>query len=335
MRDVLTYVLPRRAQHPPNAELTSYLRAVSGWCPLVVVDGSPQAVYRAAHEAWSSFAIHVPPDAAVTGANGKVRGVVTGMRLVATPLVVIADDDVRYDADGLQRVVDELATADLVVPQNHFEPLPWHARWDTARTLLNRATGGDFPGTLGVRTAFARGGYDGDVLFENLELMRTVEARGGRCRRCPDLLVRRLPPTTEHFAGQRVRQAYDELARPARLLTWLSVLPALLLGRQRGRRAALVAAAAIMTAERGRRVDGGRQYFPWTSSLLAPLWVAERAVCSWLALAARARGGVRYADGRLRRAATPLAQLRRQEAHRGTASTATPTDSLRSAAVGG
>jgi len=36
-----------------------------------------------------------------------------------------------------------LAGADLVGPQNFFDPLPWHARWDSARTLLNRASGGD------------------------------------------------------------------------------------------------------------------------------------------------------------------------------------------------
>ena len=121
---------------------------------------------------------------------GKVNGVVTGVRECSHERVVIADDDVRYDAAALRRVVALLDEADLVRPQNYFDPLPWHARWDTARSLLNRVfTGdpafpvGDFPGTLAVRrSAFlASGAYDGDALFENLELMRTIRAAGGRC----------------------------------------------------------------------------------------------------------------------------------------------------------
>jgi hypothetical protein len=53
--------------------------------------------------------------------------------------------------------------------------------------------------------------------------------------------------------------------------------------------------------------------------LLAPLWVVERAVCSWLALWARARGGVPYRDGRLRKAASSRRVLRQRMAERGAA----------------
>jgi hypothetical protein len=69
-----------------------------------------------------------------------------------------------------------------VVPQNYFDPLPWHAAWDSARILLNRGLGMDYPGTLAVRRAafLSAGCYDGDVLFENLELMRTLRSDGAR-----------------------------------------------------------------------------------------------------------------------------------------------------------
>ncbi len=88
----------------------------------------------------------------------------------------------RYDDKSLAQTVAALATADVVRPQNYFEPLPWHARWDSGRMLLNRISGGDWPGTLGVRRSRlqATGGYDGSVMFENLELVRTVLASGGR-----------------------------------------------------------------------------------------------------------------------------------------------------------
>jgi hypothetical protein len=299
-----TYMLPIRSDRAPSLELTDYLRRVSTWCAVVVVDSSPPSIFDANHTAWRSSLTHVAPDPTIDCANGKVRNVLSGMRLVETELVVIADDDVRYGLDELARLVGELATADLVIPQNYFQPAPWHARWDTARTLLNRVSGGDFPGTLGVRTALVRRGYDGDVLFENLEMMRTVAARGGRCRRVDDLYVRRLPPTARHFIGQRVRQAYDELARPRRLLAWMLALPAMLLAVRRSLLTLPFAAASLMlAAEAGRRRQGGAAYFPASASALAPAWAIERSVCVWLALIVRLRGGVSYSGGRIVRAA--------------------------------
>jgi hypothetical protein len=309
------YLLPLRAPQPAPAELVDYLRRISALMPVIVVDGSDPDVFEVTHRALP-FALHIAPDAALRCANGKVHGVLTGLRHVTAPAVVIADDDVRYEPEALRRSLDALDDADLVRPQNYFDPLPWHAVWDTARTLLNRALGADFPGTLVVRTATVRraGGYDGDVLFENLELMRTIEAVGGRCVHRPDIYVRRLPPTTRHFRGQRVRQAYDELARPARMAAQLAIVPAVatLLARRRAATLTGLAATAVAVAEAGRRRAGGRRHFPAAASWCAPGWLLERGVCSWGALALRTRGGVRYAGGRLVRAATPLRDLRRR-----------------------
>src|SRR5690606_27868914 len=134
----------------------------------------------------------------------------------------------------------------------------------------------------------ATGGYDGDVLFENRELIETVRAAGGVVRSAPDLHVRRLPPTTRRFLEQRVRQAYDSLAQPGRLAAELALLPAAVLAARRGRRALVgLAAAAVTVAEVGRRRDGGAAVFPATAALWAPLWLVERGLCSWLALVAR------------------------------------------------
>jgi hypothetical protein len=44
------------------------------------------------------------------------------------------------------------------------------------------------------------------------------------------------------------------------------------------------------------------------------VWLAERSVTVWMAIGARLRGGVRYRDARLRRAANPLRALRRAPA---------------------
>ena len=317
-----SYVLPlRRSSVEDVAELAAYLERVARWCDVVVVDGSPPPVFAAHRAAWSTAIRHLPPDPDLAFRMGKVDGVVTGLRHAHHDRVVIADDDVRYDHQGLRRVVALLDEAEVVRPQNYFSAtvLPWHAYWDTGRTLLNRWFGGDWPGTLGVRRSvlLATGGYDGDVMFENLELVRTVQAVGGRMVTPLDLYVARLPPTTRHFLGQRVRQAYDEFARPVRMAAYLALLPAAALAAARGRKGALVAAGAatVAVAEGARRRAGGTAVFPPAASLCAPLWVAERAVCAWLAVVSRLRwGGVRYGSTVIPRAATPLRTLRRRHA---------------------
>ena len=310
----LSYVLPIRTA-APRADLALYLRWLAERVEVIVVDGSDPDVFERHAGAFGPTVRHVPVDPARVTAMGKVGGVMTGVVLAAHDHVVIADEDVVYTEAELQRVDRWLDEVDVVRPQNWFDALPWHARWDTGRILLNRMTGGDWPGTLGVRrsTLLPAGGYAGDVLFENLELVRTIEAAGGRSAVDLGLLVRRRPPGTSQFLDQRVRQAYDELARPWRLLAHLAVIPFVAATGPRG--AAALAAGTMAVAEAGRRRSGGRRVFPPTSALSAPLWMAERSVTSWLALASRlCLGGVRYRDGILPRAATPARELRQQVA---------------------
>jgi hypothetical protein len=313
----LSYVLPLRWQDGAGrAELTDYLQRLRASCRnIIIIDGSPPNIFAANELAWGSWTLHIPPDVDTACKMGKVAGVNTGLRHARHEHVVIADDDVRYEPPGLERIAKLLQDHDLVWPQNFFEPLPWHARWDTARTLLNRAVGADFPGTLAVRRSpiVQAGGYDGNVMFENLELIRTVEAQGGNTVAPLDLYVRRLPPSTRHFVGQRTRQAYDDFAIPTRMTIWLSILPlaAALLSTRRWRAAGTAAAGVCLLAERGRRRAGGARVFPASSSLLAPLWVLERGVCSWLAVLQRIRfGGVRYGEQIIRTAAHSKDTLR-------------------------
>jgi hypothetical protein len=311
------YLLPLRWRADGDvAELTAYLRHIAKTCEVVVVDSSPEPVFLSHQRAWGAFTRHLRPDPGLAYRNGKVNGVITGMGAAGGDRVIIADDDVRYGDQPLAQVLALLDDADIVIPQNYFSPLPWHAVWDSARSLINRAFGMDYPGTMAVRrAAFMRTGcYDGDVLFENLELIRTLRAGGARIARAPGVYVRRLPPDARHFAGQRVRQAYDSLAQPLRLVAELALLPAIILGAATRRYAGLGcgAAVAVALAELGRRRHGATAAFSWRAPLLAPAWVAERSVCSWLALACRLRGGIGYAGQRLPRAATSATVLRRR-----------------------
>ena len=299
------YVLPLKWHDETELpDLTAYLRRLSDVIDVTVVDGSSDERFAGHQRHWPPTVRVVRP-ADWPGRNGKVRAVMTGLRLARHDRVVIADDDVRYDLGTLREGLRRLDHAHLVAPQNVFTDWPWHARWDTARQLVNRAFQSDYPGTLLVRReAVLPGGYDGDVLFENLELMRTVSARGGVIERADDLYVGRRPPTVQHFASQRVRQAYDDFAQPARLVAEAAILPALVALRRRPGAWAVPALLATVLAERGRRREGGADAFPATSALWAPLWLVERALCVWMAIALRVRGGVRYGDGRIRRAAS-------------------------------
>ena len=298
---------------------------------ITVVDGSPGPA-RLAHEAaWSPYARIISPDddgvvpasgsdvdgparRPAPGLNGKVVGALTGIRAARHERVVLADDDVRHTRSSLCALVAALDDADLVRPVNVFDAWPWQARWDGSRTLLNVVLATDWPGTFALRRSrvLACGGWSADVLFENLELWRTVRAAGGRTVALPDLTVWRRPPSVRQFWSQRVRQAYDDLAQPGRLAAELAILPAVALAARGGPRPlGILGAAVVLAAAAGRRRLGVDRVPP-SVPLWAPAWVLERGVCVWIALARRLSGGVRYHGSRLRLAAHSVAALRQQ-----------------------
>ncbi|MBV9719347.1 MAG: glycosyltransferase family 2 protein [Candidatus Eremiobacteraeota bacterium] len=293
-----TYILPIRLQNAENVvELGGYLQSLNG-IEIVVIDGSDAATFAALDSTIGHFAKHLPADARHRGSNGKACAVLSGLAAAEGAKIIVADDDVRYDAKALGEVLERLDDADIVRPQNYFRPAPWHAVLDGARSLINRALDGDWPGTLAFRREALPFGYRTDVLFENFQLVRTIRARGGRELVCRDVFVRRLPPTFRHFLDQRVRQAYDEFARPARLIVALAILPIILVAAAMRSWIAIegIVGLALALASFGWLRGGAFRYFSIFSVLAAPLWVMERAVCSWLALYERVRfGGVRYA----------------------------------------
>ena len=315
----VTYVLPIKWSGVEDRdELSNYLKIIADLVTEVIVaDGSDPDNFDRNEAAWGSFVRHVPVDNDLHFTMGKVNGVTTGVRAASNDRVVIADDDVRYTAAELRRVHDLLDSAELVRPQNYFaRPMPWHAALDTSRTLLNRSIAADYPGTLAIRRSLfmEMGGYDGNVMFENLELIRTIQANGGRVVSPLDLYVERLPPSMGRYVTQRARQAYDDFTIPARMTAWLSVLP--VAGWiWRGRRLSVgigLCASVVALAEVGRRRALGATVFPFRSSLLAPLWVFERGISAWMAVYQRLTGGVRYGGGKIKNAANrrPPAQYR-------------------------
>jgi len=308
----LSYVVPVKAATPfVDDDFTQYLTWLSTVMPVIVVDGSQPSVFEAHDAQWGAAVRHIGVES--TSLNGKVAGVCDGVAAARTPHVIVADDDVRYDGKAIESIAALLTRHDVVIPQNYFSPPRWHTHWDTGRTLVNRALSGDYAGTIALRrdVLMSTGGYCGAVLFENLELTRTVTAHGFKVHRALDVFVARRPPDFEHFAGQRVRQAYDSLAQPARLGAELGLLPLLVVGTARSKAFPLVAIAAVMAVgEFGRRRGGGRLVFQPLASAWVPLWVVERALCAWVAVGCFLRGGVTYGGRRLRLAAHRPGKLR-------------------------
>jgi hypothetical protein len=309
------YILPLRWSSDEGlSELVRYLRWVSTRVSVTVVDGSHQALFEAHRRAFPRRVRHVAPDPAISGLNGKVVGVLTGFGLARHDRVIIADDDVRYDETSLSQVNMALSQWDIVRPQNYFVDLAWHSRWDTARTLINRAFRSDFPGTLGLRLDTLPNGYSADVLFENLELIRTVLAGGGSELRANDIFVARLSPSSKHFFSQRVRQAYDSIAQPPRFIGELLLAPLLVWSAFRPRRLLWLLLGTFAVAQVGRVRNSGSTVFPLSTVFFAPLWLLERAICAWLAAGTAVRGGVRYNGRAIRTAAHSSSELRKRAA---------------------
>lgn len=292
-----TYLLPFwRAQFSASEakELTDYFQLVQdAGCEVLVIDGSPAPVFTRNSEAWKTFCRHEPVDRRFGYLNDKVNGIHTGVSLSQHDKVILADDDIRYTAESLLRVIDSLDRFEVVRPQNFLAPLPWWARLEAARMLINRATlrTGDYPGTCAFRRAsmIAAGHYDGNVLFDNEEIIRHFSQHGVTIDYALDLFVRKRPPVFRKWLEQRPRQAYEDFGLRAKTALFfalpLAVLGAFLSGPI-GIAICLVilgllpSALALRGWKRGRASD----YFRLGIILFAPLWVFERSLSTYWAL---------------------------------------------------
>ena len=172
--------------------------------------------------------------------------------------------------------------------------------------LINRAwiKEGDYPGTLGVlRATMARlGHYDGDVLFDNEEIVRHFRLHRASICLARDFFILKRSPTFRKWIEQRPRQAYEDFVMRAKTLFFAALAPAFILclifGGWRPALAfmAVGACAAIIMASRGLG-DEATRFFPRWICLYAPLWVVERAVSTYWAFYWRiTRGGYPFGD---------------------------------------
>lgn len=308
-RACCTYLLTiRRSRF--NAEeaaaFREYFESLAAVCEVLVVDGSPPDVFAEHEKMWRNVCRHEPVDAQYKYLNGKVNGVHTGVAVAEYDRIILADDDIRYTPDDARRMAELLENYDLVRPQNYFRPLPVWARTEAARMLINRAwiSEGDYSGTLGVtRRAMLRvGHYDGDVLFDNEEIVRHFRLKGARIKYARDFFLLKLPPTFGKWLEQRPRQAYEDFVMRAKTLFFAS-LPLVLVftWMKAGWQflliyVAVISLGAIASAALGLN-DGAARFFPPRIILYAPLWIAERTVSTyWAFYWYLTRGGYPFGD---------------------------------------
>jgi len=282
----------------PIVDVARYAAAISEWMPVTVIDASPPALADVhARVLPASVRHHRAGVAVAIGLHGHAHGVHSGLLPGLKPRVVIAAHDVRYDRASLAAALHAAPDADLVLPQTVLRPQPWQARWDTARSLVTRAmvspwfSGDENATAIVCRDTFqAVGGLESPLLHDVPELQRTVASVGGEVVVALDVYVARVAPSVPRFWRDRVAQAENSFAHPARVAGELALLPSILLAARRPSLLAVVALGTMVVAEVGRRRAGGGQHYRADAALWAPVWVAERAVGAWAAIARRVRG---------------------------------------------
>ncbi|HEY2139590.1 MAG TPA: hypothetical protein VGH00_05880 [Chthoniobacterales bacterium] len=306
-----TYLLPIRRGKFSEAEtldLAKYFETLNAaGCDVLVIDGSPVPVFAKNSEIWRPLVGHEPVDRSFGYLNDKVNGIHTGVRLAGNEKIILADDDIRYAPAEIDRVCELLDNFEVVRPQNFLEPLPWWARMEAARMLINRATlrTADYPGTCAFRRgAMLRvGHYDGDVLFDNEEIIRHFARSGATVSYAINLFVRKRPPILRKWIEQRPRQAYEDFGLRAKTALFLSVpILGAWIGFEFGATSLIyyliwLALTSIALAIAGRRRGTAAKYFPLSVCLFAPLWILERTASTYWALYWHfAHGGYPFGD---------------------------------------
>jgi Glycosyl transferase family 21 len=308
---ICTYLLPIRRASASSEEAEDFARYFQSLrragCEVLVVDGSPSGVFAEHARVWRDVCRHVTVDKKYSYLNGKVNGVHTGVDLASCEYIVLADDDIRYTAEDIRRACALLDKHEMVRPQNYLSPLPWWGRMEAARMLINRGTlrTGDYPGTCAFRrsTCLRVGHYDGDVLFDNEEIVRHFVIQGADVSFARYFFIHKRPPTFQKWMEQRPRQAYEDFVMRAKTVLFMLLLPVIVaLGLIIGAGTALlftgvVSICAMLLALRGLWRDRAYKFFPAYVILYAPLWVLERALSVYWALYWRvARGGYPFGD---------------------------------------
>ncbi|MFN2541746.1 MAG: glycosyltransferase [Chthoniobacterales bacterium] len=317
-----TYLLPIRSagfSEVGAAELREYMSILAeASCEVIVIDGSSPEVFAQHHRAWCDVCRHEPVDRRFNYLNDKVNGVHTGVALATSDKIVLADDDIRYRKIDIEKMRALLDDFEVARPQNYLVTsassrcsakhgqdarvtLSIWAKMEAGRMLINRATlrTADYPGTCGFRrqTLQRAGEYDGDVLFDNEELIRHFARSGARICYANDFFVAKVPPSFRKWLEQRPRQAYEDFGLRFKTILFASLLPLGIGIAMIDPRWLSIFLLSILVASAGWLRGAARKYFPLHVCLFAPLWICERTLSTyWAFYWWIARGGYPFGD---------------------------------------
>jgi hypothetical protein len=134
------------------------------------------------------------------------------------------------------------------------------------------------------------GHYDGDVLFDNEEIIRHFAYHGCTIAFANDLFVEKRSPLFRKWIEQRPRQAYEDFGLRSKTALFLILIPLLFLaglfygGKGVGVYLATVSFLSFSLALRGRLRGRAAEFFPLQCCFFAPLWILERTLSTYAAL---------------------------------------------------
>jgi hypothetical protein len=205
--------------------------------------------------------------------------------------VILAAPDVRFTAAELGNVCELLDRHEVVEPQEYVDPLPWWAAIEAGRILVHRSLERhpDHGATFGVRKSSIRRLRSPDWVDSGEDQVRRLMAQGAEVFSALDLFVRRVPPLLSDWLRGRTFQAGNDFGIPLKTALFFALIPmAIMLAtfgglRMLGGFTGAIVFASISLALRGR--SGASSVFPMRTAFFAPLWVLERSVSVYWALA--------------------------------------------------
>lgn len=283
-------------------DLASHLSTVGLHdCDVVVLDPTPRADFDRHRRTLRWVARHLPVASDHLLPGGTIDVVRAAAEVAACEKVIVATEDVRYTAEALDQIVQLLDAHEVVEPQDYFDPLPWWGGIDAGRILVHRGIepSPDHGATFGFRRTMMRGLRGLAILDTNDDPVRRLASRGAEVFAACDVFVCRKPRPLEEWLGSRPRIAGEDFALPMKTAFFFALVPLLLLlalagdARLAGGYAGVIAFASVALAFRGR--NGATRFFPLRACLFAPLWILERSLSVYWALARKLREETRPA----------------------------------------
>lgn len=277
-------------------DLASHLSTLTlADCDVVILDRAPRAEFERHRRSLRWVGRHVAVRAEHLLPDGRIDAVRAAADFAACDKVIVATDDIRYTPHALEQTAQLLDLHEVVEPQDYFDPLPWWGGIDAGRILVHRGIepSPDHGATFGFRRNPIRALRGLGVIDTHDDPVRRLVARGAEVFPACDVFVRRKPQPLERWLGARPRIAGDDFVLPMKTAFFFALVPLLVLlavvgdARLAAGYAGLIAFASVALALRGR--NGAAAYFPLRACLFAPLWLLERGLSVYWALARKLR----------------------------------------------